>query len=151
MKLSYFFGLYILMLAALPFPEYFAYGPSSPTWKCFLFMFGHAGIMHWLMNGIGWLMMWKIATPGRTFVAYLFSACAVLFLPADENILGWSCVIYYYLGLCLAHMPHARRWKVFLLTFIGFFIPHIAASVHLALLAAGWIGRKMEQAWKKTL
>lgn len=150
MKLKYTLLLYLFMALAVPFPDYFAAGHGTPPINHWIYMFGHAGWLHYLLNGLGWLMMWKIATPARTLTAYLLGVVAVYVLPLPEAVLGWSAILYYYLGLCLAYMPPGRRSRVLALTCIGFLIPHIAASIHLFMLAAGWIIRKIELRWERS-
>ncbi len=150
MKLKYFFWLYLLMGIAVPYPELMAAGPGTEAWKNWIYMFGHAGWLHYTLNGIGWLMMWKIATVRRTLTAYALSVCAAYWLPHSEQLLGWSTVICYYLGLCFAYMPKQQRYRLVAVMVIGLFIPHIAASLHLIMLASGWLIRKLEIAWEKT-
>lgn len=150
MKLRYFILLYLFMLAALPYPEQLAAGKNYPAWHCLIYMFGHAGILHYLLNGIGWLMMWKIATWPRTIIAWLVAALSVYILMPDKAVLGWSSVIYFYLGMTLAHAGRQRKISLILLTLTGMFIPGIAAALHLSTLAAGWIYRKIERRWEMT-
>lgn len=150
MKLRHSLGVYALMAAAVPFPEVFATAGGLRNWHNLVFMFGHAGLLHYLLNGLAWLLLWKVVTPGRTLTAWSLSALCAAIIPLPEPTIGWSPIIYYYLGLCLAHMPRADRWKLILLTLAGFFMPHIAAGMHLALLTTGWLMRKLEIAWEKT-
>lgn len=44
-----------------------------------------------------------------------------------------------------------RRNRLFAITALGFFLPHIAGGYHAAMLAAGWILRKLEVGWQRTL
>ena len=150
MRLRYSLGIYVLMAAAIPFPDVLATNGGIRNWHNLVFMFGHAGILHYLLNGLAWLLLWKVVTVTRTFAAWVFAVLCAAIIPLSEPTIGWSPIIYYYLGLCLAHMPRTGRWKLILLTLAGFFMPHIAAGMHLALLAAGWLMRKLEIAWGKT-
>lgn len=151
MKLRYFILTYAAMLPLLPISNTLAAGAGREEWHNWVYMFGHAGPLHYALNGIGWLMMWKIATPGRTTAAWIMSALAMYVIPAEQPVLGWSAVIYWYLGMCMVHKDKTRRIKLILFTLTGFLLPNIAAWLHLTMLAAGWLSRKTELAWKRTI
>lgn len=150
MRLRYFFILYLSMLFLLPFRDDMAAGGSYSHWHNWIYMFGHAGGLHYTLNGIGWLMMWKIATVKRTMAAWLLSVIAMYAVSPSQPVLGWSTIIYYYLGLCMNHAPRSRQVSLILLTLTGLLLPNIAAWLHLIMLAAGWIARKVEVAWERT-
>ena len=139
--------LYLLMAPLVPLSHELAVHAGSAWWTHLVYMYGHAGWAHYLLNGLGWVMMRKIATPARTATAVAVAAL----LPATHlPVLGWSVVIYYYLGLCLASMPSVARMRLLALVGIGFFLPWIAAWHHAGMLTAGWILRKVERKWEKT-
>lgn len=150
MKLRYTLGLYLLMATVIPWPEHFAAGIGQPRFHALIYLFGHSGVIHYVVNGIGWLMLWKVVNLKRTLSAWLLSVLCALYLPTSEPVIGWSTVIYYYLGICLASMSKENRIKILLLTSIGFFLPHVAAGFHAVMLTGGWITRKIEKAWEKT-
>lgn len=149
MKLRYFLMIYALMALLIPYHEKMA-ANGMEEYRNWIYMFAHAGWLHYTLNGIGWLMMWKIATPARTVTAYVFAVMAAYIISCKEPVLGWSTVIFFYTGMCIAHMPKKRIAKIILVTAISFFIPHIAALMHLYMLVAGWMIRRLEIAWKKT-
>lgn len=150
MKLRYSMGMFMLMAPAVLRPEWFAAGKDTEAWKCLIYMFGHADALHYLINGLGWLMMWKVATWSRTITAWAISALAVWIMAPETPVIGWSGIIFYYLGLCMRGMKKSNRIKLMAITAAGFMMPHIAAGIHVTMLIAGWIGRKMELAWEKT-
>lgn len=150
MKLRYFLLIYAAMLPLLPLRDVLAAGAGRENWHNWVYMLGHASLLHYLLNGIGWLMMWKVATWWRTLAAWIFSALFMYVIPACQPVLGWSTVIYFYLGMCMNHSPTGRKVKLLLLTMTGFLLPNIAAGMHLAMLAAGWVTRKVELAWERT-
>ena len=51
-------GLYLCMTVLLPYHEFL----SGSHW---LYMFGHAGWLHYLLNGMAWAFLWKVITPAR--------------------------------------------------------------------------------------
>lgn len=121
---------------------------SSPWWTHITYMFGHAGWLHYLMNGLAWIMMRRIVTLERTLAAIVIAAL----IPATGTpVLGWSVILYYYMGLCLASMSTGARLRLIGVVSVGFFMPWIAAWHHVAMLCAGWMMRKMEVKWEKTL
>lgn len=138
-------GLYLCMAVLLPYHEFL----SGSHW---LYMFGHSGWLHYLLNGMAWAFLWKVITPARTLVAWMFAVGISFFIPSGSPVIGWSVIIYYYTGLCLSSMDGGRRNRLFAITALGFFLPHnIAGGYHAAMLAAGWILRKLEVGWQRTL
>ena len=98
---------YILLAPLVFYGEYMAVCNGSPWWTHLTYMFGHAGWLHYLLNGIGWAMMHRIITPARTLTAITVAAM----LPETHiPVLGWSVVIYYYMGLCLAGMTFSSKF-----------------------------------------
>lgn len=142
--------IYAAMAVLIPYHKYIAAGQGMEEYRNWIYMFGHAGWIHYIINGIGWLMMWKIATPARTITAYTLSVTAAYIIPYREPVLGWSTIIFFYTGMCMVHKSRKNVLKIILISGISFLIPHIAALMHLYMLIAGWIIRRLELAWKKT-
>lgn len=139
---------YMLLAFLIPYRDMLAVSRESEWWTHFAYMLGHAGWLHYMLNGIGWLAMRKIITPARTVTACIIG----WFIPAtDMPVLGWSVVLYYYMGLCLATMRRADKWRLIGIVAIGFLMPWIAAWHHAIMLAAGWMIRKVEVSWQRTL
>lgn len=139
---------YTLLCVLIPFGGQLAVSETSAWWTHFTYMLGHANVLHYCLNGIGWTLMRPILTPARTLTACLIAAA----IPASAiPVLGWSVILYYYMGLCLASMPRGARVRLLLLVSIGFFIPWIAAWHHAVMLTAGWLIRKVERKWEKTI
>lgn len=138
---------YLLLAPLVYYGKELSVYNGSPWWTHATYMFAHSGWLHYFLNGIGWFMMRKIVSPARTTAAL---AAAFLLPSTHLPVLGWSVVIYYYLGLCLASMNPSSRIKLLALVGIGFFLPWIAAWHHAGMLAAGWMMRKLERKWEKT-
>lgn len=139
---------YILLCPLIGLGHILAVSDTSPWWTHLTYMFGHANLLHYCLNGIGWMLMWPVLTPARTLTAILVAAM----IPAPSiPVLGWSVVLYYYMGLCLANMPRGARIRLLLCVSAGFFMPWIAAWHHAAMLGAGWMIRKVERKWEKTM
>lgn len=138
---------YLLLAPLVLLGQYLAVMDGSPWWTHLTYMFGHAGWIHYALNGAGWVAMRHITTTGRTITAI---TVASLIPASDVPVLGWSVVIYYYLGLCMASMSAGARLRLMALVGIGFFVPWIAAWHHATMLTAGWIMRILERKWEKT-
>ena len=79
-------GLYLCMTVLLPYHEFL----SGSHW---LYMFGHAGWLHYLLNGMAWAFLWKVITPARTLVAWMFAVGISFFIPSGSPVIGWSVII----------------------------------------------------------
>lgn len=140
--------IYIMMFPLIPWGKELAVHAQSPWWTHFTYMWAHAGILHYAANGLCWLMMWKIISPSRTITAIIIASL----VPAGTTpTLGWSVILYYYMGLCVAGMSPEARTRLLLLIGVGFLIPWIAAWHHTWMLIAGWIIRKLEVKWFRTI
>lgn len=140
--------IYLLMLPLIPWGTALAVSTDSPWWTHITYVWAHAGILHYCLNGLCWVMMRNIITPARTITAI---AIASLIPAGDLPVLGWSAILYYYMGLCIATMHPSSRVRLMLLVALGFFMPWIAAGHHALMLAAGWLIRKVEVKWLRTL
>lgn len=139
---------YILLCPLVYAGSILAVSDTSPWWTHFTYMLGHASFVHYLLNGIGWTLMRPILTPARTLTAFLIASA----IPAGSvPVLGWSVILYYYMGLCLSSMPRGARIRLLLLVSVGFFVPWIASWHHATMLAAGWLIRKVEKKWDRTI
>lgn len=139
---------YLLLAPLLLVGDKMAVSETSPWWTHIAYMFGHASWLHFVLNGFGWMCMREIVTPGRTLTAMVIAAL----LPATSiPTLGWSVVLYYYMGLCMGAMPAGAKIRMLLLVCVGFFIPWIAAQHHAAMLLSGWLIRKVERRWERTM
>jgi len=139
---------YLLLAPLILYGKDLAVCAGSPWWTHFTYMFGHAGWIHYALNGIAWLLMRRIVTPARTVTAVLVAAL----LPETHiPVLGWSVVLYYYMGLCLAAMTKSAKLRILAIVAAGFFVPWIAAWHHAGMLFAGWMIRKVEMKWERTM
>jgi hypothetical protein len=143
MKLRYIVASIVGMGLLIPFKEVLA----ASRWT---YMLGHASALHFLVNMCSWLLMWRIATPGRLLMAYLLSvACASL--PSSQPVIGWSVVLFFFLGMMLRRMDRGRRMRLLFCLLISFFLPHMAALHHGVMLILGYIYIKVEGLWARTL
>lgn len=113
------------------------------------YMFGHAGYIHYMLNATSYIFLWRIASPGRLFVAWL---CAVgcSFIPSALPVIGWSVVIYFLVGMTLAYRSKVAILNIIAPIAISLFIPGIAAAHHAAMLFLGVLWSKWEGVWQRT-
>lgn len=145
------YTMYLILAVFIPFADRMAVSDHSPTYTCMIYMFAHANIIHYLLNGASWLFLWRAVTVKRLAWAWIFSACWAYLLQPHTPTVGWSVVIYYFLGLYLAGMRKERAVRLILLTVSGFLLPHIAAGMHMCMLISGYIVRRVSIAWKRRL
>lgn len=143
MKMRYSMGLYLCMTVLLPYHEFL----SGSHW---LYMFGHAGWLHYLLNGMAWAFLWKVITlHGRW--SHGCSLSEYHFHSFRQSCDRMECHYLLLYGLVPVLHGWGRRNRLFAITALGFFLPHIAGGYHAAMLAAGWILRKLEVGWQRTL
>ncbi len=166
MKKLYLTILFCLcLLTALPFPHIFACGTSTPAYTHFVYMFGHANCLHWLVNSWTLLVLHNVIKPHRLIASYLLavltsylhSQFSILLLPspigegAGERLpiptLGLSVITAFFLGFIALYLRRTNRFAFYAtiaLLIIGVFLPHIAGISHLLMFLSGLIYYKAE-------
>lgn len=142
-KLYLAIGINVVMLALIPFHSLLATKASAPLYTHLVYMFGHANILHWLINAWAIMTLHKIISARMAAVAY--STAVILSFFINQPTVGASAMIFFVFG-CLTPTLAAHN-RVFLLQIAiflvaAFFIPNIAASLHLAayIIGIGYIG-----------
>ncbi len=129
-----------------------ATSPSAPLYTHFIYVFGHANLLHWLINAWACLVLHNVFRWYRLLVAY---ACAVgaTFLPyvcTDAHpVLGLSSVTTFFFGVITPYLWRTNRMAVKMmlaLLAIGIFLPHIAALLHIIAFATGYLYAHLEKA-----
>lgn len=131
-----------LMGFLIPFAPWLAVSGDSPLYTHFVYMFGHANILHWLINLWALLVLHNLLRLYRLAVSWLL-AVAITFLPfviSDAGLIGASVITTFFFGFLT---PHLRRtdnqsaYMILAIILIGFFIPGIAALPHLVMYLLG--------------
>lgn len=140
-----------LMLPIIPFSKYVAAGTTSPLFTHFVFMFGHASVLHWLCNTWGLLMLHNLFKWRRLITAWGLSVIlSFVFIP-DKPVLGASVFVAFFMGLIA--VQQFRRDKTaailtLLILVISCFLPGFAGSYHIILYLAGMLSFYIERVFK---
>lgn len=147
--LRYQWGLmFLAWMVFIPLSQSLALRAWDSPWYCFLLWpLSHASILHLAINAYAWLWQWPLVTPARLAAAYLVSLLAGLFhllLPHHLPLLGFSGVIFFFIGLSAP----VRPLKSLTLTLIFLLLPlflfnTIAASVHIFCFFVGFLYYKI--------
>lgn len=159
MKLRYQWTPVLLLIFLIPLRGILALPPDGGTWvQHLLYPLAHANFLHWFCNCAAWFALWSFVTPRRLGASYLSAiligfvlahapnALASVWLPFGEACLaapsasptlGFSVIIFWFLGFILPALSTYRRMRLLLLVLISLFIPGMAASFHIAAMLMG--------------
>lgn len=116
----------------------------------YTYMLGHGSGVHYLLNMCSQLVLWKVCTPARLLAAY-GTAIGCFYLPSSYPVLGWSVILYFLLGMIFYQLPVERKMRLAGCILLSFFFPHLAAWHHTVMFIAGYLYRKVESKWRRTL
>lgn len=137
----------LLMLSLVPLHERMAVSSSSPFYTHFIYMFGHAGLLHWIINAYALFVMHNLCHPSRLAVAWAAAVIlSFIYLP-QLPVIGASVFVTFFLGFMSLRLWQRQRllfWMSLLLVSVGFLMPNIAALYHLAMMAAGLAWNRVE-------
>lgn len=129
---------------ALPFPlTAFALSPSAPVWHRLVFHFVSGNVFHalacvWCLA----LLVFYYRVPLRHLLAAYAIACLCpLALTGGRPVVGLSALCFALIGLTTVRVIRKRLWLgySFAIVCLGFFLPSIAAAVHLYALVTGLV------------
>lgn len=152
MKLKYQWPIVWSLLLLVPLRDTVALSATDNTLlQHMLWPLVHANILHWLINTICFMGMWRLVTTSRIVcgyvasvaIGYLWVYCVSLaLLPLSDcqlKLCGMSCIIFFLIGSILLRASKWYRIRLTVLVVISCFIPGIAASVHILALFAGFL------------
>lgn len=134
----------VLVSWALPFPlTSFALSPSAPVWRRLVFHFASGNVFHafaccWCLA----LLVFYYRVPLRHLAAaYLIACLCPLALTGGRPVVGLSAFCFALIGLTTVRVIRKRLWigYAFAIVLLGFFLPAVAAAVHLYALVSGMI------------
>lgn len=137
----------ILMVFAIPFHSLLAVSPTSPLYSHFVYMFGHANLMHWAINAWCLLMVHRLFRLHRLLASWLGSVALSFIYYPSLPVLGVSVIISFFIGFSSPWLYRFKRlefWQMIILLCIGCLMPHIAGIYHLILFLLGFIYAKAE-------
>nr|WP_295278074.1 hypothetical protein [uncultured Prevotella sp.] len=139
--------LIALMALAIPLHDKLAVSPTTPTYTHLVYMFGHAGFIHWAVNSWCILMLHHQFKPHRVIASWLGSVVLSFLYYPSLPVLGASVIISFFMGITSPWLYRYKRlafWQMVVLLAIGCVLPHIAGTYHLVLFAFGFLYAKVE-------
>ena len=88
----------LLMLPAVPYADLFAVSADSPVYTHYIYMFGHAGWLHWLINAWTLMVMHNAMRWYRVLAAYLWAVGESYFLLPSQPMVGLSVFNCFFIG-----------------------------------------------------
>ena len=136
-----------LLLPGIPLAPLVAVSEASPLYTHFVYMFGHANLLHWVINAWALLMLHNILHPSRLVVAYML-AVMITGIPyvvpdvtsGSQGLVGLSVINCFFFGFILPHTIRTDKLSALMMTalmLVGFFIPGIAALPHVIMYVCG--------------
>lgn len=138
----------IIMLCAIPFHSSMAVSPSSSVASHFVYMFGHAGFIHWAVNSWCLLMVHHLFKAYRLILAWIAAVLLSFVYYPSLPVLGLSVIISFFMGLSANWLYHRQRlafWQMMFLLVAGCFLPQIAGLYHVILFCIGFLCSKVER------
>jgi membrane associated rhomboid family serine protease len=127
----------------VPMAGSMASSDESPFYTHFVYMFGHANFLHWIINGWAMLVLHNLFRPHRLEVCYLL-AVILSFIPNisgdSDGLLGASVITTFFFGFLTPHIRRTDKTSAYMmlaLILVGFLIPGIAALPHLLMYLCG--------------
>lgn len=126
------------MATLLPYTDMLAVSDTSPTYTHFVYMIGHANLLHYGINVWTLLMLHNLFKLYRVIAAYLCAIIISYTLLPDQPMVGASVFTCFFIGLIALYMWHRDKLgaimtqALLLLTCIipGFAgMPHVAAYI----------------------
>lgn len=136
-----------LMAFIIPLHRLLAVSVSSPTYTHFVYMFGHAGVVHWAVNSWCIIMLHRQFRIARIVTAWGLSVILSFIYHPSLPVLGASVIISFFMGLTASWLYAYKRlafWQMMFLMAIGCFLPQIAGVYHVILFVVGFLYAKME-------
>lgn len=159
-KLYLFFIAAVVMLIIIPLSPFLAVSTESPFYTHIIYMYAHANILHWSINTCSIFFLYRIISPLRFLAAWLASIL-ISFIPSEKPVVGLSVIIFFFTGIIMSRLfryyRNSKRYRCFpgeqktmiiqtiIILIIGFFIPNMAASFHLAAFIAGCLYSLIER------
>lgn len=154
MKLKYQWPLAWCLLFMIPIRNTLALSATDNTlWQHLLWPLVHANILHWALNTLGFMALWRVVTLPRLLWGYAASVAigylwcwysSFPILHSSLGLAGLSSIIFFLLGIVFTRARNRYRVRLTILIAVSCFIPNIAASVHILALLCGIICYRCE-------
>lgn len=136
-----------LMAFVIPLHRSLAVSASSPIYTHFVYMFGHAGFVHWAVNSWCIIMLHHQFRAFRILLAWGVSVILSFIYYPSLPVLGASVIISFFMGLTAPWLYRYKRiafCQMLIILLVGCFLPHIAGIFHLVLFLVGVLYAEIE-------
>lgn len=130
----------ILMILLLPLADRLAVSHTSPTYTHFVYMAGHANLLHWAINAWTLLVLHNLFRWYRVTVAYAFAVLVSYILLPPMPMLGASVFTCFFIGFAMPHLWTKSRLTVGMtvaLLLLTCILPNLAGVQHVAAFTVG--------------
>lgn len=132
--------LIAVMLPLTSISELLACSCNSPLYTHFVYLLGHASILHWACNSWSLLVLHNLFSRYRMAAAYI-CAVAVSFIPSARPVIGVSVIVCFFIGFYLTVLWKQNRTAVFLtaaLLLLSCALPGFAGFYHIITAVCGF-------------
>ncbi len=130
----------LILLLNVPFTEHLAVSDDSPLHTHFLYMCGHDGYLHYVINAWSLLVMHNLFRWYRVIVAYLFAVLLSFIALPEQPMVGASVFTCFFFGFTAPWLWHKNRLVLILtvcLLLLTCILPGFAGIPHVAAFAFG--------------
>ena len=126
----------LLMALCVPLSGYMAVSADAPAYTHYVYMLGHAGWLHYLVNTWSLMVLHNLFRWYRVISAYLFAVALTFFALPPQPMIGASTFTCFFFGFTAPWLWRKERLALFLMVALllltcilpGFAgIPHVAA------------------------
>lgn len=145
--------LIAVMLPLTSFSERLACSRDTPLYTHFVYLFGHASILHWACNSWSLLVLHNLFSRYRMAAAYI-CAVAVSFIPSARPVIGISVIVCFFIGFYMTVLWKQNRRAVFLtvaLLLLSCALPGFAGFYHVFTAVCGFAFFKFEMSVRNFL
>lgn len=130
----------LLMALAVPFTERLAVTTDSPAYTHYLYIIGHAGWLHWLINAWTLLVLHNLFRWYRLLTAYALAVAISYLLLPELPMIGASIITCFFIGFAIPHFWRKSRLTVGMtvaLLLLTCILPGFAGLQHVVVFSFG--------------
>ena len=138
----------ILMAAAVPYTSDMAVSTTSPTYTHYVYMAGHAGWLHYLVNAWSLLILHNLFCWYRVLAAYIGAVAISYTLLPDQPMVGASVFTCFFIGFWAVFSWYKDKLSVLMslgLLALTCILPGFAGIPHIAAYTLGLMFSVMER------
>ena len=132
----------LLMLLAVPYTDGLAVSVTSPSYTHFVYMMGHDGYIHYVINAWSLLVIHNLFRWYRVVTAYAFAVLVSYIALPDHPMVGASVFTCFFFGFTAPWLWRKERLVLFMtiaLLLATCFLPGFAGIQHIAAFSFGTV------------